>query len=1522
MRLAVLTIAITVVPLLLLAYDSGPDPNSEGGPGGPATSCAQSGCHTGTAVNAGGGKVELQFPNGLTYTPGQKQRIRVVVTAPSASTYGYQLSARVSSNETRGQAGTFATAETNQLILCQDGRARAAAGTCSVSNPLEFFEHSRPTTSNTIELDWTPPSTDAGPVRFYVAGVAANGNGQNTGDRTYTANYTLSHSLTTDAPRQITTFAGNGTPAYSGDTGPATAAALNGPQGVTVDGTNGVYIADAENHRIRMVAPDGTIRTVAGVGTPGATGDNGQATTAQLRSPLAIAMDGSGGFYIADTGNHRIRRVFANGIIVTVAGIGTPGFSGDGGFATAAQLNFPSGLAADAAGNLYISEYGNHRIRKLDGAGFISTIAGTGVAGFNGDNQQATTAQLNTPRALALDAEGNILVADFNNQRIRKLTPGANITTIAGTGSAGFSGDGGPATAAQLQSPSGVTVDSQNSVYIADYGNHRIRKLSATGIVTTYAGTGTAAFSGDGGNATAVHLNGPWGVAVNSARDVFIADAFNHRIRRVIAPAVVATTFDSLPSGLTLTIGGTDITAPATLQLEVGSTISLFAPPTQPTNSGSRLGFAAWSDSGAQSHSVTIGPSASTFVANYATQYLLTRSVTPATGGSITATPSSVDGFYPQNASIQVTANPASGFTFTAFSGDTAGAAPATITMSAPRNVTAAFACSYQTSAPGVTVPAAAGAANFTVSTGVGCTVSPATDAAWLSATAAGNTVSYSYTANLTGITRTGNINTGNARFTVTQAPFLAPTLASATPPNTTATTQTFTLNARDANGYEDLNRIYFLVNSDTAIPLNTCHGFYERSSNSLFLFDDTLTTQGPPLTPGAVGSLQNSQCSVNGAASSVTTAGIDLTLNLNLTRQGAYATGARNLYVWVTDTANMGTGWIPASTWPLGGTAPQPPVIAAASPANATAQSQVFSITARDNNGFADISRIYFLLNNDTSINTGGCHGFYDRAANAIFLYDDALATPGSPLLPGAASSRQNSQCSVAGAGTSVTAAGSDLTLNLNLSRQGSYATGTKNLYVWATDNANTGTGWIQASTWAITPQNQQPPSLAAASPATTATAAQTFTITARDPNGFTDLSRIYFLVNSSTAIPLNGCHGFYERATNSLFLYNDALNTVSGPITPGTAGGIQNGQCAINAAATSVTTSGTDLTLNLNLTRQGSYATGTRNLYLWVTDVANAGTGWQQATAWIIGTPLQQPPTLAAATPATASTATQSFVFTARDPNGANDINRVYFLLNNDTAIPSGACHGFYDRPSNALYLYDDALTTPGTALTPGTAGTRQNSQCAISGAASSVSAVGNDLTLTLTITRQGAYTTGTKSLYAWITDSANTGTGWLLASTWNLATGPQQPPVLAAATPTTATTATQTFSVTARDPNGATDISRIYFLINANPSIPAGTCHGFYDRAANAVYLYNDALTAISAGLIPGTAGTVQNSQCTINGAPSSVTASGTDLILNLNLTRQGSYSTGTRNLYTWITDAANTGTGWLQASSWQL
>jgi len=301
--------------------------------------------------------------------------------------------------------------------------------------------------------------------------------------------------------------------------------------------------------------------------------------------------------------------------------------------------------------------------------------------------------------------------------------------------------------------------------------------------------------------------------------------------------------------------------------------------------------------------------------------------------------------------------------------------------------------------------------------------------------------------------------------------------------------------------------------------------------------------------------------------------------------------------------------------------------------------------------------------------------------------------------------------------------------------------------------------------------------------------------------------------------------------------------------------------------------------------------------------------------------GTP-GAPPTLISATPGLSTTATQTFAVVGRDADGFADISRMYFLVNNNSSIPTGSCHGFYNRGSNWIFLYNDGLTTLMGPLVPGTPGTIQNGQCAINGASSSVAAAGTDLMLNLSITRQGAYANGVKNLYIWVTDDAATGTGWIQTSTWTLGTTPPTAPNPSSATPASSTTATQSFAITGRDANGFADISRLYFLVNNNPSIPAGSCHGFYDRVSNSIFLYNDALAVLIGPLTPGTNGVIQNGQCAIIGAASSVTASGTDLLLNLSIRRQGSYATGARNLYIWVTDNANTGTGWVQVSVWTL
>ena len=325
----------------------------------------------------------------------------------------------------------------------------------------------------------------------------------------------------------VSTIAGNGLFSRSGDGGAATSAQLNAPMGVAVS-TAALYIADTANNTVRSVA-SGVISNVAGTGAAGSSGDGNAATGAQLNGPQGLAVDSAGNLYIADTQNNRVRKV-ANAVITTFAGSGTAGFGGDGGPAGSAQLIAPFGVAVDAAGNLYIAEFSNNRVRKVSTNGNIGTLAGNGVSGFSGDGLQATSAQLNGPQGVAVDSAGNVYIADTANNRVRKVAANGVITTVAGNGAAGFSGDGNSAVNAQVGNPTAVATDSVGNVYIAD-GSARVRKLFLSGLITTIAGTGTRGYSGDGGSAPNARLNGPSSLAVNAAGSIWVADTLNNAVR-------------------------------------------------------------------------------------------------------------------------------------------------------------------------------------------------------------------------------------------------------------------------------------------------------------------------------------------------------------------------------------------------------------------------------------------------------------------------------------------------------------------------------------------------------------------------------------------------------------------------------------------------------------------------------------------------------------------------------------------------------------------------------------------------------------------------------------------------------------------------------------------------------------------------------------------------------------------------------------------------------------------------------
>jgi hypothetical protein len=379
----------------------------------------------------------------------------------------------------------------------------------------------------------------------------------------------------------VVTYAGTGQPGSSGDGGQAAAATIRFPSGVALDAAGDVFFADSANNSVRKVAPDGVISTVAGMGIAGDSGDGGPASHARLDGPTGLVIDRAGNLFIADTGNDRVRRVTTAGVITTVAGRGRSGDEstqgcgaveaegGDGNsgvdnirirqgaddarradqapdikIATGqvagadragnAPLCAPTGLAADSAGDVYIADTGNNRVREVQPDGTITTVVGTGTAGFSGNTGPATMAKLRHPTGLAVSGT-TLFVSDTDNHQVRRVN-GGTITAFAGVGSPGFSGDGGQASTARIKAPSGITADPLGNIYFVDAGNDRLRQVTASGVITTFAGTEAGGFSGDGGPAELARINPverPLDGVTADASNVIFADTGNHRIRRI-----------------------------------------------------------------------------------------------------------------------------------------------------------------------------------------------------------------------------------------------------------------------------------------------------------------------------------------------------------------------------------------------------------------------------------------------------------------------------------------------------------------------------------------------------------------------------------------------------------------------------------------------------------------------------------------------------------------------------------------------------------------------------------------------------------------------------------------------------------------------------------------------------------------------------------------------------------------------------------------------------------------------------
>jgi hypothetical protein len=462
--------------------------------------------------------------------------------------------------------------------------------------------------SGSISLLAQPVITSQPTNQFVVSGGNATFSVMVTGVGPFTYQWQLNGTNLPNRNNIITSVAGGGTgSAFSGDGGVATSAHLFSPSGMALDSAGDLFIADLANERIRMVDTNyvsttagliGIIHTVAGIGAGGYSGDGGMATNAGLTSPSSVTVDGFGNFYISDQGDNRIRKVDTNGIITTLAGTNSTGFSGDGGLAANAKLSSPTGVAVDGWGNLFIADWHNNRIRKISTNGIITTVAGTNSAGFTGDSGLAVIAQLSSSStAVAVDGFGNLFIADSGNNRIRKVDTNGIITTFAGTNSAGFSGDGGAATNASLNHPQGVAADAYGDIFISDSSNNRIRMVDASGNITTVAGAGGTGYAGDGGPATNANIFNPTGLGVDFYGNVYVTGGASKTIRKI--------DFGRVPMlqlyNVTVTnVGNYDVIVSSSSGSVTSSIVSLtvFSPPSitaQPTSvaapSGSTVNF-------------------------------------------------------------------------------------------------------------------------------------------------------------------------------------------------------------------------------------------------------------------------------------------------------------------------------------------------------------------------------------------------------------------------------------------------------------------------------------------------------------------------------------------------------------------------------------------------------------------------------------------------------------------------------------------------------------------------------------------------------------------------------------------------------------------------------------------------------------------------------------------------------------------------------------------------------------------
>lgn len=583
-------------------------------------------------------------------------------------------------------------------------------------------------------------------------------------------------------------------------------------------------------------------------------------------------------------------------------------------------------------------------------------------------------------------------------------------------------------------------------------------------------------------------------------------------------------------------------------------------------------------------------------------------------------------------------------------------------------------------------------------------------------------------------------------------------------------------------------------------------------------------------------------------------------------------------------------------------------PVFTSLTPTSGNGISQIFQLQVSDAAGYQDLTSVQMLINGGWS-DFQACHVFYSAVNNTfLLLNDDATAYLG-PLAAGAPGTLQNLQCQLDTAASSATGSGVALTLRVALSFRSMFA-GNRNVFVEANDRSGLDAGWQWRGSWTVPGAAHYPAILSWTSNSATG-ASQTFQLRVSDAAGFADVIAAEILVNSSFS-DTNACHIVYYN--HALLLLDDRAGAYLGPLAPGSAGSLRNNQCTIAGSGFSTSGSGPIFTLNVAVSLAASFA-GTKNIYVQAYDRSGFEAGWQYRGAWtLLG---QHPPSITFASPSSGAGPDTTFTLQISDPAGADDIATVQGLING-TFSDSHGCHFAYVAPFNALALVNDAGTTYSDGVVLGAATTLQNSQCRLDVQHTSASRQGNILTLKVPVSFTASFAGG-KNIYAEAHDSTGMDAGWRWIGSWSVPGS--HAPSIEAVSPSSGAGKSLVLTTKVSDSAGASDIVATQVIINGSSS-DYSSCHLVHlSGAANTVYLLNDNGTAYLGPLSPGATGTLQNSQCHLDGQNTTSSVADGSLTLQFGLTFSGSFA-GAKNIYVEAYDKSGLSSGWQQRSVWTV